>query len=249
VCGPKWEMLVALKDQFADRVMLVVDAAQGRFRRRELRQWLADDAVVIVTGSKFFGAPSFCGAVLIPPRWRPVGSFLSAALSGYCSQADFPPHYEAAALEHQGNPGLLLRWACALAEMEAFYAIAAERRSAVTQCFHEEATLALTQSSSTRVVVRGEQPAGWPARTVVSFEVLDRGRPMSDAVLHRIRASLAKDEPGVLLGQPSAGTLRVALGAPLVVDLSQRADSAELLRAWFSSLTQRIEEFVERERV
>ena len=46
----------------------VVDACQGRFSKQELKEWLEQDSLVLFTGSKFFQAPPFCGAVVIPPR-------------------------------------------------------------------------------------------------------------------------------------------------------------------------------------
>lgn len=45
----------------------IVDACQGRFSTDELLQWLDQDSLVLFTGSKFYQAPPFCGAVIIPP--------------------------------------------------------------------------------------------------------------------------------------------------------------------------------------
>ncbi|KAL7560625.1 hypothetical protein ACA910_001312 [Epithemia clementina (nom. ined.)] len=44
----------------------VVDACQGRFSHDELQAWLAQDSLVLFTASKFYQAPPFCGAVIIP---------------------------------------------------------------------------------------------------------------------------------------------------------------------------------------
>jgi hypothetical protein len=45
----------------------VVDACQGRFSTAELLQWMDQDSLVLFTSSKFYQAPPFCGAVIIPP--------------------------------------------------------------------------------------------------------------------------------------------------------------------------------------
>ena len=45
----------------------IVDACQGRFTKEELQEWMDQDSVVLFTGSKFFQAPPFAGAVIIPP--------------------------------------------------------------------------------------------------------------------------------------------------------------------------------------
>ncbi len=54
-----------------DDVVVVVDAAQGRFSRRGLREALRKDYLVMLTGSKFYGGPPFAGALLVPRRFQP----------------------------------------------------------------------------------------------------------------------------------------------------------------------------------
>ena len=46
----------------------VVDACQGRFSQAEMKEWLDQDSLVLFTASKFYQAPPFCGAVIVPPR-------------------------------------------------------------------------------------------------------------------------------------------------------------------------------------
>lgn len=243
VCGPPWDVIQRLRRAHPERVMVVVDAAQGRFRRSELRQWLADDAVVIATGSKFFGGPSFCGAVLVPPAWQPPPNhpIVPASMSGFLSRSDLPRHYDSRTLAHEINAGLLLRWACALAEMQAYYALPAARRIELAAHFHQEATHAFTQSPSTEVVVRGTQASGWPGASVVTFSIRHQGRLLDDAALQRMRKRLATEAPFILLGQASQGTLRAALGAPLVTALATQSTPAVTLSKLFSTLTQSIE--------
>jgi hypothetical protein len=54
---------------------VVVDASQGRCQTADVRRWLGYGWAVIITGSKFFGAPPFCGAVLWPAGWPVVSGF------------------------------------------------------------------------------------------------------------------------------------------------------------------------------
>merc|ERR1712070_498397 len=51
-----------------ERSLGVVDACQGRFSLEELKEWLDQDSLVLFTASKFYQAPPFCGAVIVPPR-------------------------------------------------------------------------------------------------------------------------------------------------------------------------------------
>jgi len=50
-----------------DKSIGVVDACQGRFSSQELYEWLDEkNALVLFTSSKFYQAPPFCGAVIVP---------------------------------------------------------------------------------------------------------------------------------------------------------------------------------------
>jgi len=51
---------------------VVVDASQGRCQPADVHRWLGRGWAVIITGSKYFGAPPFCGAVLWPSGWPEV---------------------------------------------------------------------------------------------------------------------------------------------------------------------------------
>lgn len=48
---------------------IVVDASQGRCTAQDVRRWLGLGWAVILTGSKYLGAPPFCGATLLPEGW------------------------------------------------------------------------------------------------------------------------------------------------------------------------------------
>ena len=48
---------------------VVVDASQGRCSEHDVRRWLGYGWAVMLTGSKFLGAPPFCGATLLPEGW------------------------------------------------------------------------------------------------------------------------------------------------------------------------------------
>lgn len=73
---------------------VVVDASQGRFELADVRRWLGHGWAVIITGSKYFGAPPFCGATLLPQGWPLAQGFAA-------------------------GPGLRARWRLALQAMAA----------------------------------------------------------------------------------------------------------------------------------
>ncbi len=80
---------------------------------------------MLITGSKFFTGPPFCGALLLPPAIvsRLDQAALPAGLRAYSARADWPGRAAVGSLRDEVNLGLLLRWRAALAEMEAFAAV------------------------------------------------------------------------------------------------------------------------------
>jgi len=108
----------------------VVDACQGRFSLDELHEWLAQDSIVLYTSSKFYQAPPFCGAVIIPPKIaaklreypEPKEMLSIDGLGGFLTDKELPDCLNKwkASLEKESsaNLGLALRWEAGLAGME-----------------------------------------------------------------------------------------------------------------------------------
>ena len=110
----------------------VVDACQGRFSLNELHGWLAQDSLVLFTGSKFYQAPPFCGAVIVPPAVAeklrnapeaPASLLSPAGLGGFLTDKELPPCLNTwkrfLKQPDTNNVGLALRWEAGLAGMEA----------------------------------------------------------------------------------------------------------------------------------
>ena len=112
----------------------VVDACQGRFSLDELHGWLEQDSIVLFTGSKFYQAPPFCGAILIPKRVAdrlrgspppgPKVMYGADGLGGFFSDKELPDCLNTwkPLLRRSGgssnNVGLALRWEAGLHGME-----------------------------------------------------------------------------------------------------------------------------------
>ncbi len=117
---------------------IVVDACQARLSPASVRRYLALDAVVLITGSKFFTGPPFAGAVLVPPAVaaRLRASRLPAGLDAYFGRDEFPAGCDAAAaLPPVGNYGLALRWHAAIGEIKALMRVPPRRRAAILAGF------------------------------------------------------------------------------------------------------------------
>jgi hypothetical protein len=115
-----------------------------------LRTYLSKGYMVIVTASKFYGAPPFCGALLVPPEFEPDGpfSFPDGFTDFFCRES-LPPSWEGAVerLPDRPNLGLLLRWNAGIAEMEAYYRAPGDRRLRVLRFFEKRVPEILSQCS------------------------------------------------------------------------------------------------------
>jgi len=100
--APSPALTLSLMDRPGVRVL--VDACQARLAPATLAAWLRAGAMLAVTGSKFLGGPSFSGVLFVP-----------AALAH-----GRPDPGGMATDRHPGQPGLLLRWEAALAELRLF---------------------------------------------------------------------------------------------------------------------------------
>jgi hypothetical protein len=229
-------------------VVVVVDAAQGRFSRRGLREVLQKDYLVMFTGSKFYGGPPFSGALLVPRKYQPENRGIDRLPDGfaeYFTACEMPERWSEIRrdLPDEPNMGAVLRWAAALAEIEAYYDVPDSARLRVLRFFEAEVPRVLGGGEIIRLL-----PVFPPVyddtaerlleskTTVFGFWVTPPGarRPLGKAELKQMHADLASDLSMVHrgldsrimsrqyhLGQPvdlgPAGcVLRVAIGGELI---------------------------------
>jgi hypothetical protein len=146
---PSLHVVADLVREYGDRVMPVVDACQTRMQDAGLQSLIEHDLPVLVTGSKFYGGPPFCGAALLPkamveelnealsggnPSFR--DAVASADLKAYISGALVAP--ELTALKDMlptdiPNLGLLLRWQMALYQIEQYHSIPEAQRDRIVK--------------------------------------------------------------------------------------------------------------------
>jgi hypothetical protein len=143
--------------KISDDVVVVVDAAQGRFSRRGLRDVLQNDYLVMFTGSKFYGGPPFSGALLVPSKCRPANRGLAKFPDGfadYFSAAEMPERWHDVRqhLPQDANIGAILRWTAALAEIEAYYDVPSDARLRVLRFFEAEVPRIFAASSVIRLL-------------------------------------------------------------------------------------------------
>ncbi|MFT5586083.1 MAG: hypothetical protein ACI9VR_003680 [Cognaticolwellia sp.] len=264
--APSFQLGKRLTERYGDEVMVFVDAAQGRVAPADMRAALKHGFVVLVTGSKFYSGPPFSGALFLPAEWSRDPGPLPAGLSSWFDAASLPTTWGGArdALPHRSNPGLMLRWRGAMAEVTAYHAIPPRERAAVYATFagavHEilgpEGPIDLEfPLPPTHELVTGL--GAFP--TVFGFRVRD-AQGWLDAprmkVLHRLIDTIGPGEFGahhlgqpVSLGPPGEGRrvlLRIALGARLITDLAEEPDAGGLwMREHIRALRDKIEHLIE----
>jgi len=124
--------------------MGIVDACQGRFSLEEMSQWMEQDSVVLFTTSKFYQAPPFCGAVIVPPSIAeqlfqsttpPVDMLTDNGLGAYLTDKELPNSLKSwkpfLNNDAKNNIGLALRWEAGLAAMEKLSSVSDEKRTEI----------------------------------------------------------------------------------------------------------------------
>jgi len=261
---PSISTINKLKEQYHDRLLITVDACQLRCQLDIVKKYIEQDFVVLITGSKFFTGPPFSGAVVIPKQAklelenyiRSSSSNGPVGLRDYLTKCDIPftmpemKKFISGGLENSEwyNPGLLLRWHCALPIMEAYRKIDTVSVLQFTQHWidyvkttlkeHEEylKIIEVTEGIENDIILGNYN-------TIISVAVCKRDKSFLSAdelkEFHsKMTQSLSIDndinkycEYEVMLGQPvkladsGFGVVRIALGADMVVDALSKGGS------------------------
>jgi len=254
--APSLNAIESIKSVLQQDVTIVVDAAQGRLAIEAYHAALQNDCLVSLTGSKFFGGPPFCGALLVPKSQRP-GKLLAQLPDGFnqfFNRDTIPTAWDSwrTASSDWTNTGLLLRWTSAIAEMEAFYKIQLDVREVVFFTFANEVANTISASRSCSMLptnnnTENNLPNISSYCSVFAFEVNNLTEtPFSKAQLKELHQQLNIDTRlNFLIGQPvqlsqNRCVLRIALGAPMIVDVATNTDIGQTLDHRLSWLRENI---------
>lgn len=252
---PGRPLVEELLAQHANRLLVVLDACQGRSDAAELDWYLRAGAVVLVTGSKFFCGPGFSGAVLLPPAAvKALDGYeaMPAGLRDYITANEIPAsmgRMRKRVGEGKENVGLLLRWACGLAEMEPFAVGGEGVRKAISEWV--VGVRALVEKRGPAIALldepfqgeAGDETRLGAVNSVVSIKIRAGEGDMflGATVLKKMHRLLTVDASGEMpesatgkereiaslvctVGQPvdlrAFGVLRLAIGAPLAREIA-----------------------------
>ena len=240
VCIPSYDMAMKIKKDFAEKVVMIVDAAQMRLKSDSVEQYLELGMNLIVTGSKFIGGAPFSGALLL--NEFDSRSFVETSLE---LPADFDQYIDQYGInelvkrEQNSTPwcnwGLFMRWEVALHEMRQFDSIPLEFSNRFIHSWGKRVEKML-ESDKFKVNILKES-ALLPsddsslshANSIIPFEIITTPR-LTQEQLKKIHArmSVKRTREDIIceIGQPvqiSTGehkryALRVALGAKNVTD-------------------------------
>lgn len=135
---PSHHAINSWQEKYGERILVVMDACQLRSESDELDWFLRRNSLVLITASKFYGAPGFCGAVLVPDDICAElrKSVSPAGLRDYLTQFEVPVCITGL---HQTLPagppniGLLLRWTCGVTEMSLYGRVGEAAKNAIRQ--------------------------------------------------------------------------------------------------------------------
>lgn len=233
---PGLDDITALQREFGNNITFVIDACQARITSKAIASYLDLGAVVLMTGSKFVGAPPFNGWAIVPAHLCEAASPLPSGFATIFRQAEWPDQWPGGEhLPASDNLSLALRLHAAVFEIERFQAIPIERIEEIIAAFDGAVSSELISRLSIERVLPGGIAAQLPIemRTLVTLNMsmLPGLRTFDEAqYLHR---RLASD--GIRLGQPVkcvalpegewGGTLRVGLSMPQMVQWSELSDA------------------------
>ena len=138
--APSNECLTALEERYGEQFFALIDNSQMRMGRAELRNYINHNYAMTITGSKFFTAPPFCGALLLPKsRVHLLGESsgsIPTGLKEYAFKNDFPPDWKSVErLKSGSNLGTLMRWKAAIVEQERYFKTPVLLRTLGTEMF------------------------------------------------------------------------------------------------------------------
>ncbi|KAK3360673.1 hypothetical protein B0T25DRAFT_536127 [Lasiosphaeria hispida] len=205
------KLVTDIQTRLGNRVLIVLDACQGRTESEELDWYLSRGAVVLMTASKFYGAPGFCGMAVVPDSAAlPLreGVTVPPGLGDYLTKYQVPSNltaFRAALPAEPINVGLLLRWTCGVEEMERLARVGSGARVAIRRWVYAVKDLIRQEYPSLELMSESSCPTNEGTQlggvnSIIAFKLLAREdkTPLATAALKQIHRWLTTDVSGLL---------------------------------------------------
>lgn len=193
----------------------VVDICQFRTSRELINRLFDMGCMVMITGSKFYQSPPFCGALLVPKtvsnRLKPENLPHIEPFKKFFSSTDIPsslPWLKKEFRTHK-NLGMLLRWQAALSEMEKMNQLPI---ADVLETVDQWNDVVLNQFAIDNDVFEAMPHTDKSNASIISFMVKDRkGNYIQNGRLQDLYLKIVSTDVEGL----SSGYTRVAIGQPV----------------------------------
>jgi hypothetical protein len=227
--APSLDCLAELCAKWPKQILVLADCCQLRSTPDHIKALLTRGFIITLTGSKFAGGPSFCGALLLTPAIvaKLRMQRMPAGLSAYSAQLDWPAVLRAStasAALPAANIGLALRWHAALAEIVRFFARPVALRDELLERFHQAA---IAEAAHMREVILLPTAAADDSfgDTIVTFVLRRADGSLLDAEAAAVLQRRLRSD-GFHLGQPveigGAGALRLCASMALINRLADK---------------------------
>jgi len=206
----------------------VIDVCQMRTTQKLINKLISLNCMVMLTGSKFYQSPPFCGALLVP---KTISSKLvnitDEAVAPFLkifSTSDIPLSHPKlrSKFRHNENYGTLLRWEAAVSEMKllSFYG-----EDMVTMAVDRWNAFIISQLQIKSDFFELMPDQKFTNRSIVSFNVKQKdGSLLSDEQLRKLYLEICAKERDdfydfkkIIIGQPvkydNKSFIRLALGS------------------------------------
>lgn len=220
---------LTLIPEFQNDVMWVVDMCQMRVNKELINDMIQSGALIMITGSKFFQAPPFCGAMLVPNAWmnrlKAVKDVNTAAAvyNKIFSKYDIPPSLPELRNQFRNgqNHGLTLRWEAGLYEMEALDKLPYDVVLGTIDQWNSIITSYIARQSRVFEIMPDSEMTN---KTIVSFRLKkNNGQYLTEPELRALYQRMSEEHfeilgnKHLLIGQPvsygSKAFIRVAIGS------------------------------------
>jgi len=210
-------------------MLWVVDLCQFRNSKRLINKMLDRNCMIMLTGSKFYQAPPFCGAMLIPKQLtkRLQQATTVPDLSPYArlfTAYDIPEQLPRlrAAMRPFENVGLLARWEAGIAEMEAFDRVPREKRNRLVSKWNKLISSEIQRRHDHFELMPDQDQTN---NSIISFRVKKGGEYINNGRLRDFFNDLVSERyedalngyDRIFIGQPvnygDRSFIRLALGA------------------------------------
>ncbi len=218
----------ALQAQFGGAVTFVIDACQARITSEAIEEYLSRGAIVLMTGSKFIGAPPFNGWAMVPRDLVVQAAPLPKGFRTIFRRAEWPMGWAGQdILPDTANPSLALRLEAAMFELDRFQRIPMDQVEAIIAAFETALWTGLIKPLGVSRVNAGdiddfvEQALPIEMRTLATLNVSGLPGLATFDEAQEVHRRLALN--GIRLGQPVkcvaresgwGGTLRIGFSMP-----------------------------------